>query len=682
MADQQVSYIIRARDAYSAAHKKADQTIDKTAKNVVKAAGVMTVAVAGVSASLFAMAKTTADSGDEFQKMSARLGISSQALSEMKHATELSGASLQTYEMGLRKLSKGALEADRGMATYKRTFDELGISVRDANGQMKDSDALFMEVVEGLNNVESSTRKTALAQELLGRSGTMLLPLINAGADGIKEMREEAVALGITFSEIDANESAEFVDAMLRVKGSVVGLKNTFGKELLPVFTTVMNDISESFIDFKEAGDLDVWAADVAEGVITSFSEVAVFAVQLPVAFNATMVGIKTMTAGAVAGLQALTVPLQNYYELWTDLTGGEEGFVGGDAKRKASALRDFNKVIEKSAVDLLISAEANKEAGDEAAIWALKQESAIDRVRNKLREGLISDVMFGPELPPEEGGEDTGNRSLLAQTEADKIISIQQAKFQRIHEMAVESDLNNREMSALKLMRQLEEFEADRVRLAEAALLTTDLKAQFLFAEEEALLLHEQRLTDIEAQEKSKRIGIEQNYQKLKFQTAVTGFGNLLILTKSSSKSVFRAVQLLNVATAVMDSKAAIVGAYKHGAIIGGPVLGAGYALAAAAASAPLVSAITSASLSLGGGGGGGGGGGPVPSPPSQDTGSLIGTSDSEEIRQVQQITLNIKALDPSEINWDNYSEQIVDTINKAGKERDVKIELEAVAR
>lgn len=223
---------------------------------------------------------------------------------------------------------------------------------------------------------------------------------------------------------------------------------------------------------------------------------------------------------------------------------------------------------------------------------------------------------------------ETTGTASTQAQAEADKLISIQQEKFRRIHEMAVEADLNDREMSALKLMRQLEEFEADRVRLAEAELLTTDLKAQFLIADEEVHLLHEQRLTDIEAREKSKRIGIEQNYQKLKFQTAVTGFGNLLVLTKSNSKAAFRAVQLLNVGTAIMDSKAAVVGAYKHGASIGGPVLGAGYALAAAAANAPLIAAITSASLATGGGGGGGGGGGAVPSIPSPtpDTGSLIG--------------------------------------------------------
>ena len=119
MAQQEVSYIIRARDAYSAAHKKADQTIDKTAKNVVKAAGVMTVAISGVSASLVVMAATTADSGDEFQKMSARLGISAQALSEMKHAAELSGASIGDIELGIKKMSKTALDADRGLISAK-----------------------------------------------------------------------------------------------------------------------------------------------------------------------------------------------------------------------------------------------------------------------------------------------------------------------------------------------------------------------------------------------------------------------------------------------------------------------------------------------------------------------------------------------------------------------------------
>ena len=63
--------------------------------------------------------------------------------------------------------------------------------------------------------------------------------------------------------------------------------------------------------------------------------------------------------------------------------------------------------------------------------------------------------------------------------------------------------------------------------------------------------------------------------------------------------------------AQAVVDGYAAITGAYKVGASIGGPVLGAAYGAAAGLATLQQIQKIRSASFSGGGGGGGSGGGG-----------------------------------------------------------------------
>ncbi|MCK5615567.1 hypothetical protein KAR91_77600 [Candidatus Pacearchaeota archaeon] len=674
MPDQEVSYIIRARDAYSAAHKKADQTIDKTAKNVVKAGAVMTVAVAGVSASLFAMLKTTADTADEAGKLSARIGTTVEGFTELSFAAELSDVKITTLSTSLQRQTRRVAEAAKGTGEAKDALKELGLSAQALKDMAPDEQ--FMLIHDSLMQVESQADKVRLSMKLWDTEGVALLQM-----EDIRELRAEAELLGLTFDGSMAAASAKFNDELTRTGKIGVGIKNEFASNLIPFFGEFAGMLNESFLEIKKSGDFDAWSADVSEGVITSFTAMAEFITNVPTAWNATMVAVKTSAAALLAALK----PVVLIFEKWEGQSGG---FGSADMAKKwaenqgkiVKDTKSFSDQIDELAVKLLVSADANEVSGEKWAEWALKAQSSIDSVRNKVQEGaLIAD-----ETAPLVDETAEGGGSLLAQAEADKIISIQQAKFQRIHEMAVEADLNDREMSALKLMRQLEEFEADRVRLEEASLLTTDLKAQFLFAEEEALLLHEQRLTDIETRENSKRIALEQNYQKFKFQTAVTGFGNLLILTKSNSKAAFRAVQLLNVGTAIMDSKAAVVGAYKHGASIGGPVLGAGYALAAAAANAPLISAITSASLATGGGGGGGGGGGAVPSIPSptQDAGALIGIPSGEEARPIQHITLNIKTIDPSSVNWDNYSEDIVDSLNRAGKERDVKIDKEAVAR
>jgi hypothetical protein len=220
---------------------------------VTKSLGVMTkvaigagAAIAGLTGSLFALAKTTSSVGDQFQKMSQRIGVSSQALSELSFAADLSGASIESVETGLRLLSKRMLDANQGLAEAKRTFVALGIEVTDVTGNLRSADEVFMDAVNAINQLGSETEKTALAQELFGRSGTQLLPLIKSGSAGIAEMRAEAKRLGITFNDLEANQSAAFEDALTRLGASMKGLRNTIGKALIPTLTTMSDNIRKN----------------------------------------------------------------------------------------------------------------------------------------------------------------------------------------------------------------------------------------------------------------------------------------------------------------------------------------------------------------------------------------------------------------------------------------------------
>jgi hypothetical protein len=220
---------------------------------VTKSLGVMTkaamaagAAIVGLTGSLFAVAKTTSSVGDQFQKMAQRVGVSAQALSELSFAADLSGSSIESVETGLRLLSKRMLDANQGLAEAKRTFAALDIEVTDISGNLRSADEVFMDSVNAINQLGSETEKTALAQELFGRSGTQLLPLIKSGATGIAEMRAEAKELGITFNDLEANQSAEFEDALTRLTASMKGLKNTIGKVLIPILTDMSDSMRES----------------------------------------------------------------------------------------------------------------------------------------------------------------------------------------------------------------------------------------------------------------------------------------------------------------------------------------------------------------------------------------------------------------------------------------------------
>lgn len=244
---------LKHSDAYSAGLK--------SMVNKYKGAGLAmagALAVAGVA--ILKITKRTAELGDKFQKMSIRTGVATQTLSEMAHVAELSGTSIEVVENSILKMAKAVNDANNGLSTQERTFEKLGIKIKNTNGTLKDTDTLFFEVLEGLRSVTSQTERAALAQEAFGRSGTKLLTIVNESADSVERLRKEARELGITFDQQAANDAARMNDELDRMNKSVTGLTNELGKTLIPLiadwaqaWTDGMQKIKASFSDNTEA---------------------------------------------------------------------------------------------------------------------------------------------------------------------------------------------------------------------------------------------------------------------------------------------------------------------------------------------------------------------------------------------------------------------------------------------
>lgn len=190
--------------------------------------GMGVAAVAAVAASI----KAFADMGDEVQKMALRTGFSTEALSELRHVADISGTSLTSLEKGVKKMSKTIVDADEGMATYIRSFDRIGLSAEEL---MKLSpEEQFEKITLAIAELESPTLRAATATDIFGRAGTQLLPMLDAGSEGIAELRQEAHDLGIVFDQEAANRAAELKDSLTRLKGAITGVKFTLAQEMLP----------------------------------------------------------------------------------------------------------------------------------------------------------------------------------------------------------------------------------------------------------------------------------------------------------------------------------------------------------------------------------------------------------------------------------------------------------------
>ncbi|WP_447407521.1 hypothetical protein, partial [Clostridium perfringens] len=88
----------------------------------------------------------------------------------------------------------------------------LGISIKGTDGALKSNSQLLNEVSERFAKLQDGPIKTAAAMALFGKAGADLIPLLNGGSASIKEMTDEAKALGLEISSTTGAAAEQFND--------------------------------------------------------------------------------------------------------------------------------------------------------------------------------------------------------------------------------------------------------------------------------------------------------------------------------------------------------------------------------------------------------------------------------------------------------------------------------------
>lgn len=212
--------------------------VGAAAKRSALLIGGMAAAAAGAT---FALVKGFADAGDSAFKGAQKVGIAVEALQELRWAASLADVEAEELDASLIKLTRNAALAARGESAASKPFERLGISVVDANGKIRDARDLLGEIAEKFGALDDPLKRAALAQELFGKSGANLIPLLAGGRAGLEDAAREARELGIVLSR-DAAESGErFNDALTRVGAALSGVRNAIGAELLPILLELSN---------------------------------------------------------------------------------------------------------------------------------------------------------------------------------------------------------------------------------------------------------------------------------------------------------------------------------------------------------------------------------------------------------------------------------------------------------
>ncbi len=336
------------------ASTKANVTISLTdkmsgaIKNIsrkLKGIGVAsTAAGTAISASLGAAALKFAKTGDQLDKMRAKTGFSAQSLSELAFAAGQGGASLESVDKALQGMARMSVDAGRGLSTATDNLDELGISLSDFQGANPEQQ--FEMLTTALSGIADPTKKAGLAMKVFGRAGRDMLPMLQAGPEGIAALRAEAEALGITMSDDAASSAAALTDAMGRLQSQLKYVVVQIGAALAPALvriSTYITPIIAKVIEFVKNNKMLVIAVAavgvglVALGGILLAAGMAMSAISAVagVLFNPMVIGIG-LAAAAIIGLIAYFVDFEALFAsikgwsdaMWDSMKVGWEGIV------------------------------------------------------------------------------------------------------------------------------------------------------------------------------------------------------------------------------------------------------------------------------------------------------------------------------------------------------------------
>ena len=201
--------------------------------------GLFAIAAVG---GIVAIGKSAIDTADAFGKLSTRTGIAADKLLAYVNAGKLADVSQSDLETGLRTLARTQVEASEGVKTYADAYAKLGVTVKNQDGTLKNSDQLLSDIADRFQDLPDGPEKAAVAMDIFGRSGQKMITLLNGGSEALDEF-------GFELSENFAKNSEEFNDNLTKVGIEMDRLKMQVLDDLLPTLI----DLSETFIDITKS---------------------------------------------------------------------------------------------------------------------------------------------------------------------------------------------------------------------------------------------------------------------------------------------------------------------------------------------------------------------------------------------------------------------------------------------
>lgn len=229
---EQLNIILSARDKeFAKAMERSQKRVERFAKqssknlkgtsaqfNVLATAARRFLPALGAGM-IIAQVKQITTEMDEIGKKADQIGISTDALQELRFVAEGAGVSQQKFTSSLERFSKRLGEAEMGTGAAKKALEEMGLQANELTSIPID-DALKV-IADEMAQIKSPTERAAKAAALFGREGVAMVNMLRSGSSALSEMQAAANSAGAVIDE-DLIRSAEEAQTRLDAASTII----------------------------------------------------------------------------------------------------------------------------------------------------------------------------------------------------------------------------------------------------------------------------------------------------------------------------------------------------------------------------------------------------------------------------------------------------------------------------
>jgi len=162
--------------------------LSNTIGGIVGKLGPLGLGAAAAAGAFAALGLRAVQLADELDDISSATGISAGALNNFKNSLVDAGGKTEDFSTLAAKLNQNLGEAAMGNETAQKAFQKLGVFVRDAGGNVRNTGDVLRDAVGKLAAIEDPAKRAALAVDIFGKTANKLdFTKLNAANDPFKD---------------------------------------------------------------------------------------------------------------------------------------------------------------------------------------------------------------------------------------------------------------------------------------------------------------------------------------------------------------------------------------------------------------------------------------------------------------------------------------------------------------